>query len=109
MSSLGENGEKSDALSSAAIAALAGALAYGLKKALADRHPPSLQSTGERAFDRSLLPAALESTPDMLVPLFENAASAAGKWVAENSPDLIRERLLPRFIGAFTDAAKMPR
>jgi hypothetical protein len=39
------------------------------------------------------------------VPLAEQAADAAGKWVAENSPDLVREHLVPRFIEAFQDAA----
>lgn len=118
MSLLEEKSEKSDALSSAAIAAVAGALAYGLKKALADRDSPSFESTvnqilgdppAERTSDRARLPAVLDSAPEMLVPLFENAAGAAGRWVAENSPELIRDRLLPRFIGAFTDAAKNPR
>lgn len=99
MGTLETKEEKSDALASAAIAAVASALTYGLKKPLADRNPQSIQGARN-------LPATLESAPDMLVPLFENVAGAAGKWVAENSPDLIRDRLLPRFIGAFTEAAK---
>jgi hypothetical protein len=98
--------EKNDAISSAAIAAVAGALAYGLKKALADRDGSTRDPAeiGELR-SRSILPV-IESAPDMLLPLVENAAGAAGKWVAENAPEVIRDRLLPRFIGAFTDAAK---
>jgi hypothetical protein len=106
MSTLEVRNEKSDALASAAIAAVAGAVAYGLKKALADREDANddAPENGELR-NRSILPV-LESAPDMLLPLFENAAGAAGKWVAENSPDVIRDRVLPRFIGAFTEAAK---
>ena len=115
MSTIEVRNEKNDALATAAVVALASALAYGLKKALADSGTPLrsardsvLDGTAadERSRDRSLLPMALESTPVMLLPVLDNAADAAGKWVAENSPDLIRHRLLPRFIGAFTDAAK---
>jgi hypothetical protein len=46
-----------------------------------------------------------DSASDTLLPHAEDAAEAAGRWVAENAPDVIRERLLPRFIEAFTDAA----
>jgi hypothetical protein len=35
----------------------------------------------------------------------EQAAGAAGRWVAEHAPDPVRERILPRFIEAFNDAA----
>lgn len=114
MSTIEVRDEKNDALATAAVVALASAVAYGLKKALADgatlrsARDSVLDETAEngRTRDRSLLPMALESTPEMLLPLLDNAVTAAGKWVAENSPDLIRDRLLPRFIGAFTDASK---
>lgn len=114
MSTIDVRDEKSDALATAAVVALASALAFGLRKALADgatlrsARDGLLDGTAgdEGLRDRSLLPMALESTPDMLLPLLDNAAAAAGKWAAENSPDLIRDRLLPRFIGAFTDATK---
>lgn len=102
--------EKSDALAGAAVAAVAGALAYGLKKALADSPAPAtgLAEHGKPQ-EWSRVQVALDSLPDMLLPLIDNAAGAAGRWVADNSPDLIRDRLLPRFIGAFTDAASARR
>jgi len=37
--------------------------------------------------------------------LAEDAADAAGKWTAENAPDLVRDRIVPRFIESFNDAA----
>ena len=39
------------------------------------------------------------------MPLAEEAADAAGKWVAENAPDVVREQIVPRFIESFQDAA----
>jgi hypothetical protein len=47
----------------------------------------------------------LDSGSDALLPIAEHAAAAAGKWVAEKAPDVVRDRLLPRFIESFRDAA----
>jgi hypothetical protein len=33
----------------------------------------------------------------------EEAAAAAGRWVAEEAPDVIRDRLVRPFIQAFND------
>lgn len=52
----------------------------------------------------SRLPEVWGSGPEALLPLAEHAAVAAGRWVAENSPAVVRERLLPRFIESFEDA-----
>jgi hypothetical protein len=35
----------------------------------------------------------------------DQAAAAAGKWVAERSPEVVRARIIPSFIEAFEDAA----
>ena len=96
--------------------AAAGAAAYALKRALAggkglptaaadrdDLGGSNVLSPSSRHWS---VPVVLESAPDMLLPLIEHAAEAAGRWVAENSPEVIRDRLLPRFIGSFTDATK---
>ncbi|MFL5959761.1 MAG: hypothetical protein ACJ75G_05785 [Gaiellaceae bacterium] len=109
--------EKDGALATAAVAAAAGVAAYGLRKALASSGGGggalSLRGDGEdderedrgRSRGGSLLETAWDSASDTLLPLVEDAADAAGKWVAENSPDVIRERIVPRFIESFTDAA----
>jgi hypothetical protein len=109
--------EKDGALATAAVAAAAGAAAYGLKKAFSgggsgvpgsallrsdDGDEDDEESGGSRG---ALLQTVWDSASDTLLPHAEDAAEAAGKWVAENAPDVIRERLLPRFIEAFTDAA----
>ena len=39
-----------------------------------------------------------------LKPLAEDAAGAAGEWVARNSPELVSETLVPRFIRGFEKA-----
>jgi hypothetical protein len=103
--------EKDGALATAAVAAAAGAAAYGLKKALAGSGGGTglLRAGGDDDGDEgsrggSVLQTVWDSASDTLLPHAEDAAEAAGKWVAENAPDVIRDRLLPRFIEAFTDA-----
>jgi hypothetical protein len=104
--------EKDGALATAAVAAAAGAAAYGLKKALAGSGGGTglLRAGGddddgdEGSRGGSVLQTVWDSASDTLLPHAEDAAEAAGKWVAENAPDVIRDRLLPRFIEAFTDA-----
>lgn len=114
--------EKDGALATAAAAAAAGAAVYGLKKALSGGGD-STSSRGERDDDHDdvgdeleeresggsraggFLQSVWESASDSIVPLAEEAADSAGKWVAENAPDIVRERIVPRFIESFQDAA----
>jgi hypothetical protein len=114
--------EKDGALATAAAAAAAGAAVYGLKKALAsggngkssrgehdDDHEDDgdgeERKNGSSSGAGSFLESVWESASDAMVPLAEEAADAAGKWVAQNAPDLVRERIVPRFIESFNDAA----
>jgi hypothetical protein len=111
--------EKDGALATAAVAAAAGVAAYGLRKAFAgggggagalslrgDRDDDGDErEDGGRSRAGSMLDTVWSSASDTLLPLAEDAADAAGKWVAENSPEVIRDRIVPRFIEAFTDAA----
>ena len=43
---------------------------------------------------------------EVLLPMAEKAASAAGNFVAREAPDVVSERLVPRFIEAFNKARK---
>jgi hypothetical protein len=110
--------EKDGALATAAVAAAAGVGAYALRKALTSGSATSLvpsrngQGDGEDDGDEggsrggsSLLSTVLDSASSSLLPLAEEAAEAAGKWTAENAPDVVRDRIVPRFIEAFNDAA----
>src|ERR1700750_133389 len=111
--------EKDGVLATAAVAAAAGAAVDGLKKALesGNNSPKALArrdsddddgdevEDGGRSLASGLLDTVWDPPSDAIVPRAEEAADAAGKWVAENSPDLIRERIIPRFIESFTEAA----
>jgi hypothetical protein len=59
--------------------------------------------TGEGGV-HSLLPAVWDSAQGSLLPIADQAAQAAGRWVAENSPEFVRARIVPSFIEAFEDA-----
>ncbi len=117
--------EKDGALATAAVAAAAGVAAYGLRKALttgggAASLVPGHNDEDDREDDdddreggnggglargSSLLSTVWDSAAGSLLPLAEEAADAAGKWTAENAPDLVRDRIVPRFIESFKDAA----
>jgi hypothetical protein len=115
--------EKDGALATAAVAAAAGVAAYGLRKALTSGSATSLvpsrgdEDDGEDGEENgdgngggglrgsSFLATVLDSASSSLLPLAEEAADAAGKWTAENAPDVVRDRIVPRFIESFNDAA----
>jgi len=113
--------EKDGALATAAVAAAAGGAAYGLRTALAgdgggtsllpSRNEDDGDEDGEErtggglARSGSLLATVWDSAASSLLPLAEQAADAAGKWTAENAPDVVRDEIVPRFIEAFNDAA----
>jgi hypothetical protein len=115
--------EKDGALATAAVAAAAGAAVYGLRKALAssgggtsslvpgrgdgdDRDDDGEDGDGGGGLPGgSLVSTVLDSASSSLLPLAEEAADAVGKWTAENAPDVIRDRIVPRFIESFNDAA----
>lgn len=108
--------KKDGALAGAAVSAAVAAAVYGLRKALAGSEGLSLHrsdgkdneeahSENGRPRNGSLVITALESASDSVLPLAEAAAEEVGRWAAKNSPALIRDRLLPRFIDAFKAAA----
>jgi hypothetical protein len=114
--------EKDGALATVAVAAAAGAGMYALRKALANSGSGSSNSLARRNGDggedddengngngggsrSALLDTVWASAADAVVPAAEEAADAAGKWLAENAPDVIRERIIPRFIESFNEAA----
>jgi hypothetical protein len=94
---VGQLAKKEGVLAAAAVSAAVAAAVYGLRKAYAEN--------GRLHSGSSLVVAALESASDSILPLAEAAAEEAGRWAAKNSPALVRERLLPRFIDAFEAAA----
>jgi hypothetical protein len=106
------------ALTTAAVAAATGAAAYGLQKAFShgggggsrDRgrdgdSDGSSSSSKPMSIVGSAASSAWESASHTIVPIAEEAADAAGKWVAEHAPDVVRERIMPRFIESYNDAS----
>ena len=47
---------------------------------------------------------SLDAASDVFVPVAEDAAEAAGKYLATHGPEILRDRIVPKFIEAFNDA-----
>ena len=108
----GEGGGASTALKAAAAVAATSVAAFGAKKALSGRGGSNGQSSNGESSRKgdvsSMLNSALsggwDAARDALVPAAEDAAGAAGEWLAENAPEVVRDRIVPRFIESFNEA-----
>jgi hypothetical protein len=78
------------------------------RAALTPWRKPDMAET-HKADMSSMLNSALsggwEAARDALIPAAEGAAGAAGKWLANNGPDFVTERIVPRFIESFNEAS----
>ena len=107
----GEGGGASTALKAAAAVAATSVAAFGAKKALSGRGGSNGQSSNGGSSRKgdvsSMLNSALsggwDAARDALVPAAEDAAGAAGEWLAENAPEVVRDRIVPRFIESFNE------
>jgi hypothetical protein len=52
----------------------------------------------------SVLASSWDAARDALIPAAEDAAGAAGEYLAKNGPDFVTERIIPRFIDSFNEA-----
>jgi len=107
-------GNRNTALAAAAAAAAGGAATFAVKRALS--HDGSGKShsrngsggdsrrSGASAILSSAASSSWEAAADVLIPMAEDAAESAGKYLAEHGPDIVRERIVPKFIEAFNDA-----
>jgi hypothetical protein len=106
------NGGHSTALKAAAAAAATGAATLAVRKAMShgesrDDEEGGTKSRGSgntSALLRSAGSSAWEAASNALLPMAEDAAEAAGKYLAEKAPDVVRERIVPRFIEAFNNS-----
>jgi hypothetical protein len=98
-------------LTAAAAAAATTAATYAVKKALS--HDQSGSSNGNgvgktKSAGSGLIASAAatswDAASDVLLPMADDAAESAGKNVATHGPEILRERLIPKFIEAFEDA-----
>jgi len=105
-----KGGNRNTALAAAAAAAATGAATFAVRRALSHDGSSSnpLRSSNGKSGASSIIQSAAQSSweaaADVLIPMAEDAAGAAGKYLAEHGPDVIKERIVPSFIEAFNDA-----
>ena len=101
------------AVKAAAAAAATGVAAIAARKALSHRGTSDGQSQNGGSASRkadsgsmmsSVLSGGWDAARDALLPAAEDAAGAAGEFLAQNGPDFLRERIIPRFIDSFNEA-----
>lgn len=107
------SGTGNKAVKAAAAAAATTAAGYAVRKALTHDQSGNGDSSGsERSKKRSTASGIVasaaatswEAAADILLPVADEAAEAAGKYVATHGPEVLRERIIPKFIEAFNDA-----
>jgi len=101
------------ALTAAAAAAATGVATYAVRKAMSHNgggdhgngngNEPQKKSNQQSVF-ASAAAGGWDAARDALVPLAEDAADAAGRYLAEHGPDFVRDRVVPRFIESFNNA-----
>jgi len=104
------------AVRAAAIAAATGATALAAKKAFSgrgqsdestERKSKSRKSSGSQdTLIGDMISSGWHGAKDSLLPFAEEAAGAAGEWVAKNGPDFLADTIVPRFIRGFERARK---
>ena len=108
------SGGTGTAVKAMAAAAATGAAALAAKKVMSARSSNGQASNGDspekqdEGGGESILSSALsggwEAARDALLPAAEDAAGAAGEYVAQHGPDILRERIVPRFVDSFNEA-----
>lgn len=109
-----QGGGGSGLKAAAAAAAAAGAAAIIARKALSgDGGSNGHRSRNGGGSDSSrqsgtmfgsIASGGWDAARDALGPAAEDAAAAVGKFVAQNAPDIVRDRIVPRFIESFNEA-----
>ncbi len=97
----GLNGDNTrTAVKTAAVAAGSSAVVLAARRALARRRDRT--DLGEAL--SAGVDAAWQAAREAVMPAVGDAASAAGRYVAESAPDIVRDSILPRFIDAYQEA-----
>jgi len=101
---------KSTAIKAAAAAAATSVAALAAKKALSHRgsnqsiNGDSASGGDEGSVLSSVLSGRWDAARDALIPAAEDAAAAAGEYLASSGPEIVRDRIVPRFIESFNKA-----
>jgi hypothetical protein len=97
------------AVKAVAAAAATGAAAVAAKKAFSSRSNGSTNGESKSGDSQSLVSSiasgSWDAAREALVPLAADAADAAGKYLAQSGPDVVKEEIVPRFIEAFNKAS----
>lgn len=115
----GDEGHAGAALKAAGAAAATGAAAYAVQRALSNRSKNGSDDDGDSRREKrgksgsgtgSLLASAAsggwDAARDTVMPLAEDAAGAAGKYLAEHAPDFVSEHIVPKFIEGFNEGRR---
>src|SRR4051794_430364 len=110
--SQGQDLAKKTAIAAAAAAAT-GAATYAVRRAFSQNDAAQSNGDGEsdgesraksKSGGTSLLASAAaggwDAARDALTPIAEDAADAAGTYLAKSGPDFVKETIIPRFIEA---------
>jgi hypothetical protein len=101
------------AVKAVAAAAATGAAALAAKKVMSGRSGSNGNSSNGGSAERqgdensilnSVLSGGWEAAREALLPAAEDAAGAAGEYVAQHGPDVLRDRIVPRFVDSFNEA-----
>lgn len=106
------------AVKAVAAAAATGAAALAAKKVMSSRGgtsngnasnggSPERKGEGDEGEDSifsSVISGGWEAAREALLPAAEDAAGAAGEYVAQHGPDVLRDRIVPRFVDSFNEA-----
>ena len=103
------------AVKAAAAAAVTGAAAMAARKAFShssnsgssngDRSPTTKKGKGgSSTLLTSIASGGWDAARDAVIPLAEDAAGAAGTWLGKNGPEIVRDKIVPRFITSFNEA-----
>jgi hypothetical protein len=101
---------KGTAVKAAAAAAATSVAALAAKKAFSHRgsdHSGNGRSSSggdEGSVLSSVLSGGWDAARDALIPAAEDAAAAAGEYLASKGPEVVRDRIVPRFIESFNEA-----
>lgn len=113
-SSGSDNGVGKTAFRAAALAAATGATAYAAKRMLSDRQESQSESSqkpkpkpkgsgggSDESLVGSMFSSGWDAAKDSLLPVAEDAAASAGEFVGRSAPEVVRDRIVPRFISGF--------
>ena len=109
------SGGTGTAVKAVAAAAATGAAALAAKKMMSSRgsgdssngnsgNGGSPRQQDGDSFLSSVLSGGWDAARDAVLPVAEDAAAAAGEYVAEHGPEVLRDRIVPRFVDSFNEA-----